>query len=303
MDKHKNAEPVSMIITVYNRGDLLPQTIDSALRQTYPNTEVIVVDDGSTDDTPNICARYGDKIRYFRKENGGQSSALNRGISEMRGAWFKWLDSDDILEDNAVEELLQFANEKQAKIVYSDYTVLDSNGKEIGQFITPTYATYSDFAASLWNNSLNSIVNPNSVLIHKNVFEEVGLFDTSMGYGLDIDFFLRACIIHGMMFYKCSSLLLRYRVHKRQQSAIVGIDSVKYIMQMRKGIMQKYVALHGEEAWVKLMRELRDQSQYPVWKPLTAKFLTVLPTAAGNFIFRLYKYLMGRRHILYRYEG
>ena len=88
---------VSIIIPTYNRADLVEQSILSSIQQTYPNKEIIVVDDGSTDNTREICQKYIDsgQIRYIYKQNGGIASALNRGISEMKGTWFKWLSSDD----------------------------------------------------------------------------------------------------------------------------------------------------------------------------------------------------------------
>ena len=86
---------VSVVIPSYNRGYILDRAIESALSQTYPHVEVIVVDDGSTDDTGAVAARYGSRIRYIRKENGGVSSARNRGFAESRGEFVALLDSDD----------------------------------------------------------------------------------------------------------------------------------------------------------------------------------------------------------------
>jgi len=292
---------VSIVITVYNRSELLRETIDSALRQTYPNIEVIIIDDGSTDDTSKICASYGDRIRYIYKENGGHASALNRGISEMRGTWFKWLDSDDILEDNAVEELVRCANEKNARIVYSDYSVIDIHGSNIGEVRSKNYTSYLDFAAKLWNNAFNSIVNPNCILVHKNVFEEVEPFDTSLKAPSDIDFFLHACIIHGVMFHKCSKLLVRYRIHNRQLSYANNIENAKEVIRLRDIVKQKYIKLHGQEAWNALLKEFRKHNQVLVWRPHAAKLVALLPRRVGSFVFRLYRYLVGRSNILYRY--
>jgi glycosyltransferase involved in cell wall biosynthesis len=122
---------VSIVIPTYNRADLLPQAIESALNQTYRNIEIIVVDDGSTDETDDVCRRYGAKVRYIRKRNGGVASALNKGISEMQGEWLKWLSSDDYLQPEAVELLLRKAQDVNAKIVYSSFRMVDVNGKVI----------------------------------------------------------------------------------------------------------------------------------------------------------------------------
>ena len=83
---------VSIVIPVYNGSNYLREAIDSALAQTYKNIEVIVINDGSNDrgKTDKICKSYGNKIRYFKKENGGVSSALNMGIEKMEGEYFSW---------------------------------------------------------------------------------------------------------------------------------------------------------------------------------------------------------------------
>src|SRR5512140_3857263 len=89
---------VSVVIPVYNGANYLREAIDSALAQTYPHVEVIVVNDGSNDGgrTRAVATSFGSRVRYFEKENGGVASALNLGIREMRGAFFSWLSHDDV---------------------------------------------------------------------------------------------------------------------------------------------------------------------------------------------------------------
>ena len=89
---------VSIIVPVYNGANYMREAIDSALAQTYSNIEIIVVNDGSNDGgkTRDIALSYGNKIRYFEKENGGVSTALNLGIKNMGGAYFSWLSHDDV---------------------------------------------------------------------------------------------------------------------------------------------------------------------------------------------------------------
>ena len=96
---------VSIIIPVYNGANYLKEAIDCALNQSYQNLEVIVVNDGSCDEgaTRSVALSYGDRIRYFEKENGGVSSALNLGIREMRGEYFSWLSHDDKYEKDKLQ--------------------------------------------------------------------------------------------------------------------------------------------------------------------------------------------------------
>lgn len=97
---------VSIVIPCYNYARYLPDAIDSALAQTYRALEVIVVDDGSTDETPSVVARYGDRIRYIRRENGGLAAARNTGIRAATGQWILPLDADDVLDPKAVERMM-----------------------------------------------------------------------------------------------------------------------------------------------------------------------------------------------------
>ena len=118
---------VSIIIPVYNGSKYMRQAIDSALRQSYKNIEIIVVNDGSDDngETDKTALSYGDKIRYFKKENGGVSSALNLGIREMKGDYFSWLSHDDFYLENKIEseiEALKKIDEKKNRRLLRQHT-------------------------------------------------------------------------------------------------------------------------------------------------------------------------------------
>ena len=110
---------VSIITPTYNRADLLPRAIDSVLRQTYPCWELIIVDDGSTDDTGQLLARYTDeRIRFFKHEyNKGATGAKNTGLDHIRGDWFTILDSDDEMVPDALEVMLDYAGRTGANAI------------------------------------------------------------------------------------------------------------------------------------------------------------------------------------------
>lgn len=117
---------VSIVINNYNYGRFLAGAIDSALAQTYPNTEVVVVDDGSMDNSGEVIAAYGDRIVPVLKENGGQGSALNAGFVASRGEFVLFLDSDDMLEVGAIETAVGAWRDRAARIFFRLRTVDES---------------------------------------------------------------------------------------------------------------------------------------------------------------------------------
>jgi len=231
-------ELVSIIIPTYNRADVLPQAIESALKQTYKNIEVVVVDDGSKDNTSDVCKDYGSQIKYVRKQNGGIGSALNRGIAEMRGEWFKWLSSDDYLQPEAVELLLRKAWDENAKIVYGSYRIVDREGRVVG-FHPERSWDYLSFAAQLVRQHIG---NGSSILMHRSVFEKVGLFDEKLKAGEDYDLWLRACLLHKFRFKCVSAFILNYRAHEKQLTAQVKEDALANRTYIRNRILRKIKA-------------------------------------------------------------
>lgn len=131
------SQTVSIIVNNYNYGRFLRQAIDSAVHQTYPNTEVIVVDDGSTDDSHQIIASYGSRIIPVIKENGGQGSAINAGFAVSQGEIVMFLDADDYLFSDTVEQVVTAWKPDAAKVQYRIKAV-----DAIGDFIC-TYPVLS----------------------------------------------------------------------------------------------------------------------------------------------------------------
>ena len=109
---------VSVVIPTYNAEKYLRECIESVLAQTYKQIEIIAVNDGSTDNSLKILEEYSDKIKILSKPNGGTASALNLGIRNMKGEWFKWLSADDVLYPDAIEELIVEARKFETKKSY-----------------------------------------------------------------------------------------------------------------------------------------------------------------------------------------
>ncbi len=147
---------VSIIITNYNYGKYLSQAIDSALAQTYPAIEVIVIDDGSTDDSASIIASYGNKITAIFKENGGQCSCFNRAFTSSKGDAIVFLDADDTLLENAVA--LHVAGLEKPGVVKSCgyLQVTDGDGRLTGATIPSQLRDSGDYRQQIVTKGLDA---------------------------------------------------------------------------------------------------------------------------------------------------
>jgi glycosyltransferase involved in cell wall biosynthesis len=123
---------VSVIIPTYNCGVYLGRAIDSVLSQSYRDYEILVVDDGSTDDTPSLASAYGDKIRYLRQENRGLSAARNRALIDSNGEFIAYLDADDIWCPQKLAQQVEFLDAHQdCGLLHSDVSVIDEKDQVI----------------------------------------------------------------------------------------------------------------------------------------------------------------------------
>lgn len=213
----KERPKVSIIIPVYNGSNFLREAIDSALAQTYDNIEVIVVNDGSNDGdaTEKIAQSYGDKIRYFQKENGGVASALNFGIEKMHGSYFSWLSHDDIYEKTKVEDQINLTELIQSDevIVACNARVLFPNGILKKTFINKS--TFDYFDIFLATSALVG-VNGCSLLIPKKALDDSGGFDISLPVTQDYDLWFR--LNDKYKFVLLEKHLIISRVHDMQGS-------------------------------------------------------------------------------------
>lgn len=209
---------VSIIIPVYNGEKYMKEAIESALNQDYSNVEVIVVNDGSTDDTERIASAYGDKIKYYYKENGGVSSALNFGISKMSGEMFSWLSHDDVYEVNKVSSQIDFINKHNIdytkSLISSNISFIDSNSKTIKK---PT-KKYKEFCSS--ERFLKELLNGNNIygcclLIHKSILDRIGFFDKNYVFIQDYLYWIKLAY-NDIALYTLRQKLVKARRHVQQ---------------------------------------------------------------------------------------
>lgn len=139
---------ISVIVPVYNIIELLPRCVDSICAQTYRNLEILLIDDGSTDGTGALCDRLAgqdERIRVFHKENGGSSSARNLGIAKAAGAYLGFVDSDDYIEPDMYEKLMQVLLEKKGRMAQIGRDELAESGQRLPDICIPprTLTCYS----------------------------------------------------------------------------------------------------------------------------------------------------------------
>ena len=218
-DSNVQNPKVSVIVTCYNYGHYLAGCLDSILAQTFEDFEVIVVDDGSTDDTPHQIQLYltrKDRIRYIRTTNEGQASAKNTGIRNACGEFVAFLDADDLWHSEKLKKQLVLFEDKSIGVVFSRMEFINEEGRTIvsqepSGYLRPRSSQVTDHL--LFDN----FVPFSSSMVRRELLENYGGFDETLAMGIDWDLWLRLSL-HCQFAY-VDEPLLRYRVgHAGQMS-------------------------------------------------------------------------------------
>jgi len=246
-----NTNPkVSIIIPVYNGSNYLKDAIDSALVQTYKNIEIIVVNDGSTDEgeAEKIALSYGDRITYISKENGGVSTALNAGINVMTGDYFSWLSHDDMYYPDKIEKQVNIINKNtELKVLFCNTEIISANGTVLKSVnvkgIEKLRGGICFFETWIYACSL---------LVHKSCFDVVGLFNENNRTTQDVEFTL--LLLFHFEVWHLQEILTKRRDH---------IESGFYIqrelnIQEREVILKNLLDKYGISFFIP---ELSDKSQ------------------------------------------
>jgi len=226
---------VSIVIASYNSAEFLPYAIRSALEQTYRNIEVHVVDDGSTDNTPEAVAPFlsDSRVNYYHQENKGQPFAKNKGIRESRGDFIAFIDADDVwLKDKIEKQLPCFDRGENIGVVYTRVELIDQKGNIIVRDQGPD----SRYLSGKITGPLlieNFITGPTS-MIRRECFDKVGLFDESIPMGIDYDLWLRISTAYEFVFL--NEVTYQYRIWPGQMS-----HRWKKRFECGKFIMEKFL--------------------------------------------------------------
>ena len=201
---------VSVIIPTYNHGAYLDAAIDSVLRQDYPHVELIVLDDGSTDDTPQRLGQYAGRFYIERHANMGQAGTINKGWALARGEILSYLGADDCLLPHAVSlSVSQLRAHEDAVMTYGDFNLIDPASKMIRRVSTPEFS-YFELVVRL-------VCAPGpGVFLRRDAVERAGGWDTRLQQIPDFEYWMRLGL-QGR-FLRIPEVLANYRTHERSPS-------------------------------------------------------------------------------------
>lgn len=204
---------VSVVIPAYNHARFLPRAIESVLAQDYPDVELIVIDDGSTDDTPEVLARYADRCRVLRQSNRGQSATLNRGWELATGTLFSYLGADDLLRPP--EALSRAVAALQARpdavMAYGDFELIDIHDRPLRRVRNGS----ESYLRMLLD--MNPVAGA-GILLRRDAFERAGGWDPRLKLNPDLDYWLRLGLLG--TFAHVPHVLAAWRIHPESQTAV-----------------------------------------------------------------------------------
>ncbi len=253
-----NSALVSIVIPCYKQGHFLAESIESILSQTYQNYEIIVIDDGSPDNTAQVASRYAE-VRVIRQENQGLSAARNKGISESHGEFLVCLDADDRLLPGALESgLVCMARSPESEFVFGRYRGIKIDGAPTG--VISKLSDENIYLGLLARNCIGPLA---PVMFRRRVFDKVGGFDTSINSASDYDIYLR--ISSSFPTHRYDEIVAEYRVYDSSMSADMGLMLRSVIISLR--LQQRYVKgeVERERAYkmgLKFWRELYGEPLY-----------------------------------------
>jgi glycosyltransferase involved in cell wall biosynthesis len=200
---------VSIVIPAYNHAKFLKGTIESALAQTWHDYEIVVVDDGSKDDTPAVAAQFGDAIRYIRQANQGMAACRNTALQNATGDIVSFLDDDDLwLPDYLSTVMARFQADADLAAVHTGYQLTsDEEGKDF-----PNQSIRTVPAAKLYDTLIEGgFFPPSSVSVRRAILDQVGFFSPNLQGYADWELWLRICREH--KFIGVPQVLIKYRIH------------------------------------------------------------------------------------------
>jgi hypothetical protein len=289
----KSQQPlVCVVVVCYNQAGFLSDAIESALGQTYMNVEIIVVDDGSTDDTATIAERFP-SVRYIRQENRGLSAARNTGLQTSRGRYIVFLDADDRLLPNGISAGIEcFRDFPDCGFVFGGYRKLYSDGTPSGTERNPVVT--SDYYWQLLHG--NFIGMHATVMYSREVLEGVGGFNIELRAAEDFEVYLRIARKWEVM--KHGSLVAEYRKHDANMSAdrLFMLKSVVRVLKLEGAHVSDRRHTRALRSGIKFYKRYYGNDLIDAWKKEKSMpgLLTIMRWYPGGLVGRTVKSMRNR---------
>mgnify|MGYP001826120535 FL=1 len=241
---------ISVIIPAYNRASVLGRALDSVFAQTRQATEVIVVDDGSVDDTTELVRSRYPRVQYLRQDHRGVSAARNHGMQAARHEWLAFLDSDDEwLPGKLGRQCQVILNKPDIRICHTDETWIRR-----GRRVNPMKKHAKQGGYIFLHCLPRCVISPSSVLIHRTVLDRVGMFDETLPACEDYDLWLRICAQYPVT-YIPEPLITKYGGHADQLSRhFWGMDRFR-IHALEKLVNREDLTSNEQEAVLLMLLE------------------------------------------------
>jgi glycosyltransferase involved in cell wall biosynthesis len=294
---------VSVVIPCYNQAHFLSEAIESVLCQSYTNVEVVVVDDGSTDNASEVASRYERAgVRLIRQENRGRSAARNRGLDETQGKYVVFLDSDDRLLPEALEAgVKELEAHPACAFVFGRHMLIETDGSSLGS-PSPPYTGGTDYYEALLRDSYPGL---HAVMFRRAVLEAVGGFDASLPAAEDYDLYLR--VASNFAIHHHDEVVAQYRRHaanshhesaRMLQYTLGVIRSHKRRIRGKKEHGRAYK--HGIKSWQglygnALLKDVLVHARKREWKQGLWDMLVLIRHDPGVFL-RAYRKVMALAH-------
>jgi glycosyltransferase involved in cell wall biosynthesis len=279
---------VSIVIPCYAQAHFVSESIESALAQTHPKTEIIVVDDGSRDNAAEVVARYPG-VLCLRQENRGLAEARNSGFGASSGEYVLFLDADDRLTPNAVEAHLScFAEHPEAGFVVGDIDNIALDGSYLGSPRWPLLEgnVYEDVL------KVNHVANSIAVMWRRSVFEQLAGFKIEYSPSEDVELLLRAARFYSSAHHRSTVAQYRRYPNTLSRKGAVMLPAIRRVMRLQRDIVKSDPRLlnalrQGDAYW-------RDYFGKETLKELFAHLARCSPRGAAISLATLVRYVRGR---------
>lgn len=266
------SEPlVSVVIATYNMGHYLAETMHSVLAQNYNNYEVIVIDDGSEDNTSEVMAEFtkDPKVHYLPQENKGQPKAKNAGLKACQGEFIAFCDADDLWQVDKLKKQLVCFDDPKVGVVYSEVSYIDENGQPLEKS-----QPYQRYSGQITDKLIRKNFIPfGTAVIRRECIDKLGMFDEALPMGIDWDLWLRYSIAYDFHYIPDKTYI--YRIWPGQMSSnyrgrYANAEKImnKFLQQHPDAVAHDLVCSAWADTYTNLAMAIA-KAERKIWEPFT----------------------------------